>query len=322
MKKRQMLLAAVFLFNLAGCAFFNLPLIPSRRPLQEKVIAGYGPDKVLLLDISGTISMQSKSQLGGLSREPSLVARVKEELNLAQNDPRVKAIVLKINSPGGMVTASDILHHEILALKKRRGVKVVACLLELGASGAYYVATAADRIIAHPTTITGSIGVMVLKLSLADLLQKIGVREETVKSGEKKDLLFPYRSLSAPEREVVQRIVDHLQERFMQVIRRGRPQITAAQLREIADGRILTARQAKELGLIDRIGYLDDAVETARELAGLGEISLISYQSPYDPQPNIYTQAKQMSPQQPVSNLYSDSLFPGMSPCFMYLWLP
>ncbi len=241
---------------------------------------------------------------------------------MAQADEHVKAIVLKINSPGGMVTASDILHHEISLLKRRRGIKVVACMMELGTSGAYYIATAADKIVAHPTTITGSVGVMVLKLSLADLMQKMGVQEETIKSGDKKDLLFPYRSMSAEERKVVQQIVDQLQGRFLQVIQEGRPNITKEQLEQIADGRILSSQEAKELGLIDRVGYLDDAIKGAKLLAGLTEARVIRYQAPYSAEANIYTQAQGIVPQQQPANSYLSSLLPSMNPCFMYLWLP
>lgn len=309
----------VFLTCFSGCI---VSLIPPERPLEERVVAGYGDKKVLLIDISGTISMEEEPQLGGFKREPSIVAKVKEILRLAQKDEDIKAIVLKINSPGGTVTASDIIHHEISALKRRTGVKVVACMMELGTSGAYYIATAADRIVSHPTTVTGSVGVIVLKLNMAELMQKVGVQEENIKSGDKKDILLPLRSMSPDERELIQQIVNELQQRFIQVIKDGRQGINPQQLEQIADGRILSSKDAKRLGLIDQIGYLNDAIESAKQLAGLPEARVIMYQSPYNRRANIYTQATAQVSQQNSVHAYLKDLLPSVNPYFMYMWLP
>ncbi len=311
----------MFLICFSGCSI-NIPLVSPQYPLQERVVAGSGEDKILLLDISGIISMEGKSRLGGIAKEPGLVARIKDELKLARQDEAIKAIVLKINSPGGTVTASDIIHHELTEFKRKTGVKVVACLMELGTSGAYYIAAAADKIVAHPTTVTGSVGVMVMKLSLADLMQKIGIRNETVTSGNKKDILLPYRSFEVEERKIVQQVVDKLQQRFLQVVRQGRPNISAQQVQWFDDGRILTAQEAKEIGLIDRIGYLDQAFESARQLAGLTEARIIRYRPPLSNKGNIYTQAREISPQTTLGSHYLNSLLPGVNPYFMYLWLP
>jgi protease-4 len=316
------LLALFFLLGVTGCAIITMPLISPSRPLEERVIAGEGEDKILLLDISGVISMEEESRLGGIKKEPSLVARVKDELKLAQEDEHIKALVLRINSPGGMVTASDILHHEITQFKQQTGVKVVACLMELGTSGAYYVATSADKIIAHPTTVTGSIGVMVLKLNLTGLMQKVGVEEESIKSGDKKDILFPFRSITPEEREIVQRIVGQLYERFLEVIREGRPGIDRQQLKQVADGRILSSREALKAGLVDQIGYLDEAIEVAKQLAGLPSARVIIYQPPLSYKGNIYAQTQVLNPQTGHIQSYLSGLLPRLNPCFMYLWLP
>ena len=144
---------------LSACIFnvntINLPTGP--QPLQEKELFGEGKDKVVLLDLSGVISDREKA--GALVTHPSMVAQIKEALDKAAKDANVKAILLRINSPGGTVTASDLLYHEITQFKKVTGKKVVAVIMDIGASGGYYVAVAADIIIAHPTTVTGSIGV-------------------------------------------------------------------------------------------------------------------------------------------------------------------
>ncbi len=322
MPKKMLLYIAVFLICLSGCAVISIPLFSPSRPLEEKVIAGEGKAKILMLDISGTISSEEKSALGGIKKEPSIVARVKEELELAQADEDIKALILRINSPGGTVTASDILHHEISQFKQKTGVKVVACMLEMGTSGAYYVATSADNIIAHPTTITGSIGVMVLKLNLNGLLEKIGVQNETIKSGDKKDIMFPLRSITPEERKIVQQIIDQLQQRFLQVVKQGRPNMDKASLEQIADGRILGSRKALELGLIDQIGYLDDAIESAKKLAGLTDARVIIYQSPFSQKGNIYAETKGLAFQTNPMQSYLNGFLPSLNPYFMYLWQP
>lgn len=322
MCKKTMFLVAVLLICSTGCAIVTVPLISPSRPLKERVISGTGVDKVLLLDISGIISSEEKSVLGGIKTEPSMVARVKEELKLAQGDEHIKALVLRINSPGGMVTASDILHHEISLFKQKTGAKVIACLMGMGTSGAYYIAAGADRIIAHPTTITGSIGVMILKLDLSGLMQKIGVQNETIKSGDKKDVLFPLRSMTPEEREIVQQIIDQLQMRFLEVVRQGRPNIREEQLAQIADGRILSAQNALELDIIDQIGYLDDAIESAKQLAGLTEARVIIYQPPFSQKSNIYAQTAGLTLGSNPVQSYINSLLPSLNPYFMYLWLP
>ena len=161
-KKRRsgllVLYLAVALFSLsaAGCAFVNVTLYQPALPLQEKVIEGEGPGKVLLMDISGVLTYEEKKG-SSFKEEVNLVARVKEELGKASQDNQVRALVLRINTPGGTVSASDLLHHEIMQFKKKKRVKVVACMLGMATSGGYYVASAADHIVAQPTTLTGSI---------------------------------------------------------------------------------------------------------------------------------------------------------------------
>ncbi|MCI0546742.1 MAG: S49 family peptidase, partial [Candidatus Rokubacteria bacterium] len=171
---RHALAALVAALVLAGCSVVSIDLTPRVRPLEESTVEGSAPDKVLLVDLSGVLA---EEPLLTLETRPSvpLLARVREELEKAEEDARVRAVVLRINSPGGTVTASDILYHEITRFKERRKIPVVACILDVGASGGYYVALAADRIVVHPTTVTGSIGVLMLTVNASGLLEKIGV---------------------------------------------------------------------------------------------------------------------------------------------------
>jgi len=152
--------ALLLLVALSGC--IQIDLSPGRGGLQETIISGEGPDKVLLIDISGTLTTIAPD---GLFPEPSLPARLKQELTKAAADDDIKALVLRINTPGGTVTSSDILYHELLEFKEKRQVPIIASIMDIGASGGYYVAMAADQIFAHPSTITGSIGVIMLTMN-------------------------------------------------------------------------------------------------------------------------------------------------------------
>src|SRR5207245_5036133 len=154
----------------AGC--ISVSLFQHTRPLRENAVQVTATDKILMMDISGVISEKGSSN--PLSESEDLVALIKEELTLAAEDSQIKALLLRINSPGGTVTASDVIHHEINEFKSKRKIPVVAVIMDIGASGGYYVAVAADQLIAHPTSRTGSAGVVMLRVNAEGLLQKIG----------------------------------------------------------------------------------------------------------------------------------------------------
>jgi protease IV len=311
----QALLAAV----LGGCAFVNVPLVPTPMPLEEQVLEGDGAGKILLLDISGTISEQEKS--GGLLGRPapSMVSIIRESLQKAEKDDRILGLILRINSPGGTVTASDIIHHDIVEFRKRKHVPVLGCIMGEGTSGGYYVATAADEIIAHPTAVTGSIGVIMMKFNVEGLMGKIGVEEQTVKSGDKKDIMSPFRRATPEEVKLGQEIIDQLYARFLDVIM-ARPgnRLTRDELRKLADGRIYTASQALEGRLIDRVGYLDDVIASIRKLAGDDNARVVSYYRPGTYKGSIYADAGEKGSALEVFG--GVNLFSAGS--FMYLWRP
>ena len=233
------------------------------------MLFGQGKDKILFMEIQGLISEEKSSKPFQIQVEPSMVASVKEQLDMAAGDDRVKGILLMINSPGGTVTASDILYNEIRHFKAAKQVKVVALLNGTATSGAYYVAQAADRILAYPTTVTGSIGVILLNLNLNGLMEKIGVSNATVKSGMYKDLGSPFRKPEEGEKEILQGVVDELYGRFVQVVGENRRALKLSDHPELVDGRIFTARQALSEGLIDQIGYVADAVGWVRSAAAV-----------------------------------------------------
>jgi protease-4 len=302
----------------AGC--ISISLFPQTMPLREKTVQGTATDKILMMDISGVISEKGSSN--PLSESEDLVALIKEELTLAAEDSQIKSLLLRINSPGGTVTASDVIHHEINEFKSKRKIPVVAVIMDVGASGGYYIAVAADRIIAHPTSVTGSVGVIMLRVNAEGLLQKIGVEAGAIKSGAKKDIGSPFRPMSEEERAIFQSMINGFQSRFLEVVTKGRKALPADQLKLIADGRVLTGPQAVQLGLVDQIGYLDDGIAAAKQLAGLADARVVMYVRPGTYKNNIYSQAPGTSTLEALANLDIMGLVRGGTPQFLYLWMP
>ena len=314
---RRLLILFFFALLVSGC--ISIPLFPQKMPLREKSVQGSGPDKVLLLSISGMIS---EGKDGGLlDRDDDLVARIKEELTLAAEDEHIKALLLRINSPGGTVTASDVIYHEIMAFKEKRKIPVVAVIMDLGASGGYYIAVTGDRIIAHPTSVTGSVGVIMLRVSAEGLLQKIGVEASAIKSGAKKDIGSPFRPMTDDERAIFQTMINGFFSRFLDVVSKGRS-LPPDQLKAISDGRVLTGPQALQLGLVDQVGYLDDGIAAAKKLAGLSEARVIMYARPDAYRNNIYSLTGAVGGLESLARLDLMNLMHGASPQFLYLWMP
>lgn len=322
---RAVYVLAVVLASLGtGCVFITGDLDPfSRRPkpLEEHVVAGEGRAKILLVDVARVISADPEEGALGLSRRESMVARIDAELERAEKDDNVHGVILRVNSPGGTVTASDIIYERLTRFKAKRSVPVVAQLMDVAASGGYYVALAADEIIAHPTTVTGSIGVVFQGISLEGLLDKIGVRNQTVKTGDKKDIGSPLRTMTVEERALIRSILDDMQARFLGLVRQHRSALSADGEVRIADGRVLSATQALEEGLIDRIGYLDDAIERTKALAHLPEARVVIYRRPEEFAEGVYARAAlSAAPQINFINVNFDHLL--RTPQFWYLWVP
>ncbi|MCL5024172.1 MAG: signal peptide peptidase SppA [Nitrospirae bacterium] len=325
--KRRVFLFVLLLLILSGCTGVNLSLLPEIKPLEEKVLEGEGKAKILLIDLDGTISFRGETDRLKLRTKPSKVAFFREALLKAEADSDVAGVVLRINSPGGTVAASDTIYHEIMRFKDKKKIPVHAFIMELGASGGYYVASAADRIVASPAAVTGSIGVIAMKFNVEGLLAKIGVSEETYKSGPKKDFWSPFRPTTAAEKKMFQDIIDTLYARFLAVVSANRGKLlTEQELRPLADGRVLTAKEALEAKLIDRVAYLDEVVEAMKENLSLSQAKVITYIRPSTFTSNIYSEYPEPSPHGPqVINLISIhaedlSLFSGVQ--FMYLWDP
>ncbi len=304
-----------------GCITVNL--IPPPGPLRETQLSGTGDAKVLLLDLSGVISSQDKD---GLMSQPNMLATLKEELTRAAKDEKVKALVVRINSPGGTVNASDILYHELKSFKASRKVPVVVSMMDVAASGGYYLAMAADSILVHPSTVTGSIGVIMLTVNARGLLEKVGVEADAITSGPRKDMGSPFRLMTPEERAIFQSVIDAFYQRFLTVVQEGRPNLSPEQIKNLADGRIYSGEQAKAAGLVDDVGYLDDAIELAKKKAGLAEARVVTYQRPGEYHHNVYSRALSGSGTgsglASLGNLDLLSMVRGGTPQFMYLWMP
>ena len=321
---RRLLLLAMVALGASGC-FVTLgnpfSMLGAERPLEETTVEGEGAAKILLVDVSSVITDTPTRRAFGLVEEESTVGRIQSELEKAKDDRRLKAIVLRVNSPGGGVTASDQIYSEIVRFKQQHQIPVIAALGDLAASGGYYVACSADRIVAHPTTVTGSIGVILMNLNLEGLLGKIGVRNETYKAGEHKDLLSPFRRATPEERRIVQSILDSLHARFVQVVRESRPRLDQARIAQLTDGRIFDASQALEAGLVDQVGDLHAAIDAAKAAAHVDEARVVMYHRGSETRENIYSAASAAPSQVNILPVDFGALAEG-GPKFMYLWSP
>jgi protease-4 len=315
---RRALLLAWLPLAAAGCIQVQLWGVP--RPLEETVVDGESGPKILLLDVSGVLAEEAPERgiLGPAEDNP--ISRVREQLDRARRDREVRALLLRINSPGGTATASDLIHGEIMRFKQERKLPVIAQLMGVAASGGYYIAMAADEVVALPTTVTGSIGVRFVSVSLAGLLEKLGVEDQTLVAGRHKDAGSPLRRMTSEERAHLQRVIDDLHARFEGVVAAGRPKLTREAVAKLADGSIYSAPQALALGLVDAIGGFDDSVARARNAAGLTQARVVRYHRPREYANNLYTRG---APAAPTLRLeLPGGLGDALEAGFYFLWAP
>ena len=228
--------------------------------------------KVFFPSDSG-ISLANKISVIPIEGPISNAKSITSQLVKYKKDSKIKAIILRINSPGGAVGPTQEIFKEIRRTRKAK--KVVASMGGVAASGGYYIAAAADKIVANPGTVTGSIGVVMQYVVFEELMKKIGVRFEVLKSGEFKDMGSPHRELTERERELFNALILDIKGQFVESVAESRD-LPIEKVLEIADGRIFTGKKAKELGLVDILGNFQDAIETAKTLAGIkGDVTLV-----------------------------------------------
>jgi protease-4 len=322
MRKIMILMALLFL-AVAGCAVPRIKLFPSQTdPLQEFTLEGQTSEKVLLLPIRGVIS--DHPEPGLVRTRPSTVQEAVSHLRKAEKDPLVKAVVLQLNSPGGSVTASDVLYNEIRQFKERTGRPMVAMMMDVAASGGYYIALPADVILAHPTTVTGSVGVIFMRPKVTGLMEKIGVGVEVSKSGPNKDIGSPFRATTPEETQIFQAMTDDLAKRFVDLVRKHRG-LDSPAVAVLSAARVYLAEEALRLGLVDRVGYMEDGISEAKRRAGLPEDGrVIVYRRTEYPDDNVYNPLTSYEGERPVVllDMGLPRLVPALPTGFYYLWHP
>lgn len=312
-----------------GCSLPSLLITPvSSSPVLEETVVEAGKtkrEKIALIEVEGMLSntrVGSGGLLGG--GEENKVSLFRQQLNAAAADDRVKAVVLRINSPGGTVTASDVMYDMVIDFKRRTGKPVVAACQDVAASGGYYVACAADEIHATDTSIVGSIGVIFQTIDLSAAMNKLGVAVRPIASGPNKDMGSPFTGLREDEQRLMQEMVDELYAGFRQVVETHRDVTDPS---TAFDGRVFTGKGAREIGLVDQLCGLSESIDRARQLARAPRATAVMYKRPYGYRGSIYAASHPAQPRAtggeitlrvPAVERLADMLQPGA----YYLWMP
>lgn len=281
---------------------------------EENVVSGSGTSKIVQLFVQGAITGEPNA-----SGMPSMTEILAEQLRRVEEDISVKALVLRIDSPGGEVVATDEIHSRLLRLKLVRQLPIVVSMGSTAASGGYYLATAGDAIFANPNTLTGSLGVIFHLFNYNEAAAKLGVQQYAIKSGRFKDIGSPARPLTEPERQIFQTLVNDSYNKFVEVIVQGR-KLSPERVREIADGRVYSGEQAKRLGLIDQFGDLEDATQHALSLSGNQEALVIRYADQLSLSKLLFSMKQHWSNPDPLG--LSRILERQSSPRLLYQFMP
>jgi protease IV len=328
---RYTTLLLLIVLVLSGCRGmrFVIDVVPKSDELTETVVlrdtgtTARSP-KVALIDVTGMIA-DARSP-GLISRGENPVAAFAEALRRADEDDRVRAVLVRINSPGGTVTATDIMYNELKRFRETSEKPVVVLMSGVAASGGFYLALAGNEIIAHPTTITGSVGVIMQTYNVSEGLNRIGIRSEAIVSGDKKAAGSPFQPMRPEDRALLQGVVNEFYDNFRTVVITNRTGLADDAMDWITDGRIVTGRQALSVGLVDRLGDLHDAFDRAKHHAGLERARLVKYHREGEHVGSAYSRAD-MPPSMSGTqinllqlNMHGGPLFD--QPGFYYLWDP
>jgi protease-4 len=309
--------------NVAATGDLKAQLAPTPKltPVSAKGLP-YRPHNhqsptVAIIDVDGLLLNSDATGLGSWGENP--VSMFRERLDAIEADQRVCAVVVRINTPGGSVTATDIMWRDLKAFKQRTCLPIVGCLMDVAAGGGYYLATGTDTIVAHPTTVTGGIGCILNVYNLQDLMAQFNILGVPIKAGPNIDLGSPIKELSEEKRDLLQTMANEFHDRFRTVVLKGRPNVDPNNASTF-DGRVFTARQAQELQLVDRIGYVDDAVEIAQSMAGVQCAETVFFRRRDDPALSQYS----VTPNIPLQKGLIPINIPGLDrsklPTFLYLW--
>jgi protease-4 len=317
-------LCSGLLLFLSGCgsgSFLITPVSGTSHLEQVTVQPGTGPGKIAILEVEGMLLDERTSNL--LQQGENPLSLFTQQLDECARDDSVKAVVLRVNSPGGSVTTSDIMYNALIQFRKETHKPVIASAQEVMASGSYYVSCASDKIVVNPTSIVGSIGVIFDSFDFEDTLTKLGIRSEAIKSAPLKDMGSPYKHLTPEAREVMQGMVDEYYARFKNLVASNRGITDTNSMDLVSDGRVFSGTRAVELKLADQTGGLPDAINLARQMSGATGAKAVMYKREYAYSGSIYAEMPGPLPKANTNQMtlklpLSESLPAG----FYYLWEP
>jgi protease-4 len=307
-----------------GTVDVRMPTATDPGPMAPVIVkqspGGPQSPRIGVVDVDGLILNQNMTGLYSVGENP--VSAFREKLEAAAHDPRVRAVVLRINSPGGGVSASDILADELRRFRQTTGKPIVACLMDVATGGAYYLALGCDRIVSLPTSVTGAVGAIINHANLQDAMAQLNVKMDPIKSGDLVDMGSVTAPLPEPARALFQEMADGFRDRFADRVRTHRTAMTPQDLKRIGDGRIVAAPKALALHMVDAIGYLDDAIALAENLGGAAGSEVVLFQRSGYPTRSIYA----IAPNIPLQTELIPFSYPGLErsklPTFLYIWLP
>ncbi|MCM2675290.1 signal peptide peptidase SppA [Alkalicoccobacillus plakortidis] len=283
----------------------------------ETTIQDGAAGKVVVLNLDGVI--QDTGAQGLFSTEMYDHQAFLTQIESAGTDPNVDGIIIRVNTPGGGVLESAEIHDKIVEAQELRDTPVYISMGNMAASGGYYIAASADRIVASPNTITGSIGVIMESINFSELAENYGVKFNTIKSGEFKDIMSPYKEMSDEERDILQSMVDESYEEFVRIIAEGR-QMDESTVRDIADGRIYSGNQALENGLVDDLGDLEDTIDLLSEELGGGDYQVVTYDYSMGMYDFFGMTAQKMFGPDPELTVLQKLIFENRAPSLKYLY--
>ncbi len=263
------------LLMIQGCAFISLDLSSfiQFQPFEERILKSGSDDKILVVEILGPITTTAVRDF--IPRQGTL-ERLDGIIEKAKKDKNIKGLILKIDSPGGSVTASDLVFSQIKEFKEAQKIPVVACVTGQGTSGAYMVALSADSIVALPSSVVGNVGVLLPSISLEGLMDKLGIRNQTLTSGKFKDTGNPLRDMTTEDKAILEGIIKEFHRDFLTKVKEQRP-VTAEDLAIIEDGRVMTATSGMKVHLIDQVGYYEDALKAMESLSKTESPTVVVY---------------------------------------------
>lgn len=308
---------------LTGPVEVVVPTVTDPGPVRVVAVReGSTGSRVAVVDVDGLLLNDRPS--GPYSAGENPVSSFRERLDAIARDPSIRAVVLRINSPGGSVTACDIMAEDLRRFRERTGLPVVSCLMDLGTSGAYYLAVGADHVLAHPTTVTGGIGALINRYNLRDAMAQFNIVAEPITSGPMVDMGSLAGPLSDESGRLLQDMADGFAARFRGRVALRRPGVEDDDWEVLADGRVVAASEAIDRQLIDAIGYLDDAIAEAERRAGLpgGGAEVVLLKRRGDPARSVYAE----TPNRPIQREFFPISYPGLDrakmPTFLYVWAP